>query len=157
MATEMTTEAQQPAKPLARQIYASILGVIGLFLLIGGAYLLALGGSPYYLFAGLAVTASAWFAWRGSHRGPLLYGAMLTVTLAWALWEAGIEGWALMPRLVAPAVLGLGFLLPPIRKGLAKYEGEPKAWEGWRGFATGLGGALILGLVAIISVVIVVG
>jgi len=57
-------------------ILAGIMALIGIVLTIGGAWLLALGGSPYYLIAGLAMLASAFFLFRGrllggSRVGPL--------------------------------------------------------------------------------------
>ena len=95
-----------------RIIYALCLAAIGAVLALGGAQLIALRGSPYYLAAGLAVLAAAWFTVRG--RWPLAAAIYLTLmigTLAWALAEAGLDGWALAPRLVSPFVLGLPFLL----------------------------------------------
>ena len=41
----------------------------------------------------------------------------LLATLCWAVWEAGADGWALAPRLIAPAVLGLIFGTPWLRRG----------------------------------------
>lgn len=139
--------SEQPrARTLTRTIYAIVLALVGVLLAVGGGYLVALGGSPYYLLTGLAVAASGVLVWRGDRRGAWLYGAMLVATLAWALWEAGLDGWALTPRLVGPAVLGLGFLLPPIWRGLPARHAEPKPWRGARGLAIGLVGAFVLGL-----------
>jgi quinoprotein glucose dehydrogenase len=137
----------QPAPPSgAIRIFVVLLGVIGLVLIIGGAYLLTLGGSPYYLLAGLATTASGILVSRRDWRGAWLYGAMLVATLAWSMWEAGLDSWALVPRLVAPTVLGLGFLLPPIRRGLVAPEVAPMLWHGWRGLGIGVAGAFVFGL-----------
>jgi quinoprotein glucose dehydrogenase len=85
-------------------------------LLLGGAELIAAGGSAYYLICGAALLASAvGIALRRAWALPL-YGLLLLTTLAWALWESGLDGWALVPRLVAPAVLGLILLVPSIRR-----------------------------------------
>jgi quinoprotein glucose dehydrogenase len=100
-------------------ILALVLLPIGLYLLVGGAELLMLGGSAYYVLTGLAVTAVAVLLWRGRKLGMWLYAAMLGWTLVWALWEVGFDGWGLAPRLIAPFVLGLWFLLPHVRRGLA--------------------------------------
>ncbi|WP_235538722.1 membrane-bound PQQ-dependent dehydrogenase, glucose/quinate/shikimate family [Sphingomonas sp. Root710] len=108
------------SKPaVARRIYAAILALVSLPLLAGGAYLVSLGGSPYYVAAGAVTLASGIWLWRGRVEGALGYATLLFATLAWALWEAGFDGWALMPRLVAPAVLGIPLLFPAIRRGLA--------------------------------------
>ncbi len=88
------------------------MAVAGAVLLAGGMVLIVNVGSWYYLPAGLALFATA-LGLAFNKRFPLkLYGILLIATLAWALWESGLDGWALVPRLVAPAVLGLILLLP---------------------------------------------
>jgi quinoprotein glucose dehydrogenase len=101
------------------RVYAVLLILIGLVLAGGGAYLVALGGSPYYVLCGLAVCAAGVLLWRGDGRGAKLYAAMLVATLVWSLWEVGFDGWALAARLLAPAVLGLWLLTPWVRRGLS--------------------------------------
>jgi quinoprotein glucose dehydrogenase len=127
-----------------RRVYALILLLIGLVLIAGGGYLTLLGGSLFYLIDGLAMLASAILVWRGDRRGRLLYGAFLVITVAWAIWEAGFDGWALNARLLAPVILGLGFLLPPVRNGL-KRPAPVGRWGGWPAFASGLVAAVIFG------------
>ena len=46
-----------------RKIFSAILLLIGVLLALGGLQLLLLGGSVYYLFAGLAVSYSSWCLW----------------------------------------------------------------------------------------------
>ena len=101
------------------RIYASILGLISLALLAGGIYLAILCGSPYYLIAGAVILACAVLLWRGSRRGAQLYWLMLIATLLWSFWEVGLNGWALVPRLLLPTLLGLWLLTPWVRRGLA--------------------------------------
>ena len=71
-----------------------ILAVVGLALLAGGAILVTAGGSPYYLAAGIAVLASALALLRRSGAASLIYAGLLIATLAWSLWEVGLDGWA---------------------------------------------------------------
>jgi glucose dehydrogenase len=99
--------------------FAIFVGAIGLLLLAGGVQLALLGGSLYYFITGLALVAAAVLLWRGRRWGMWLYLAMLGWTLVWALWEVGFDGWALAPRLIGPSVVGLWFLFPHVRKGLA--------------------------------------
>lgn len=99
-----------------RPFLAAILALIAAALAGGGAYLLYLGGSAYYLLAGLAVAGSAYLVARGDRRGVWLYFAMLAATAIWALWESGLDGWGLQARLFAPAVLGLWVGTPWLRK-----------------------------------------
>ncbi len=103
---------------IGRRLLAIVLILIGLVVTIGGAYLATLGGSLYYLVAGIIVALAGVLTWRGDERGPLLYAAYLVATLLWALWEAGLDGWALAPRLIAPAALGILFVFPWFRKAM---------------------------------------
>ncbi|MCA9241451.1 MAG: membrane-bound PQQ-dependent dehydrogenase, glucose/quinate/shikimate family [Planctomycetales bacterium] len=95
---------------------ACIAGIIAAVLLVGGAQLVLLGGSPYYVLAGLLIAVSAYFCFRGDWRGIWTYGALLLITLAWALWEGGGNFWALQARLFAPLVLGIWVAWPIIRQ-----------------------------------------
>lgn len=95
---------------VAVRILAALLILIGLVLAIGGGWLLALGGSFYYLLAGLGLIASGVMLWRLRLLGAWIYIGVFALTVLWALWEVGLNGWALVPRVVAPAVL-LAFVI----------------------------------------------
>ena len=99
---------------LAVWLLAAVLALVGATLLVGGTVLVRAGGSAYYLAAGLLVSLTAAAVLRRSRLAFLSYGVLLAGTLAWSLWEVGLGGWALAPRLLGPAVLGLvsstGFL-----------------------------------------------
>lgn len=84
---------------------AILIGIIGLVLLGGGVWLIALGGSWYYGLAGAALTLSGILLWRRRRAGAALYALTALATLLWALWEVGLNGWALVPRTVGPLVL----------------------------------------------------
>ena len=90
---------------MAVRILAALFVMIGLVLTIGGGVLLSLGGSPYYLLAGLGLITSGVMLWRLSLLGAWIYIGVFVLTVLWALWEVGLDGWALVPRVVAPAVL----------------------------------------------------
>lgn len=109
----------KPVSAVARLI-AVVLLVIGAAITFGGAWLVSLGGSFYYLVGGIAVVVAAILIWRGDRRGALLYAGFLIVTLLWSLWEAGLDGWALTPRLFGPAVIGLSFAIPSVRRWLGR-------------------------------------
>ncbi len=83
----------------------AVLTLVGLTLLAGGVYLASIGGSWYYLFAGIGLTASGWFLIRGRAVGAWIYIAVFAFTVLWALSEAQLDGWALLPRLLGPFVL----------------------------------------------------
>ncbi len=99
-----------PALP--RWVFGAALVLVGLVLAVGGGWLIALGGSPYYLLGGAAVLAAGVLTARGDRRGAWLYAAFLLATLLWSLWEAGLDGWALTARLFGCAIVGAGFLYP---------------------------------------------
>lgn len=100
---------------IGRRAYGLGLGLIGGVLLAGGGWLLIVGGSAYYILAGLTLTAVAILLWNGRAAAALLYAGLLVATVLWAVFESGLDRWALMARLVAPAILGLPFLLPSLR------------------------------------------
>jgi len=93
---------------------------IGTGIGIGGAYLIFLGGSFYYLPGGIAVALTGFWAWRMDRRAGWLYTLFLIVTLLWAMSEVGLDGWQLTARLVGPALFGLVFAAPPIAKLLGR-------------------------------------
>jgi membrane-bound PQQ-dependent dehydrogenase (glucose/quinate/shikimate family) len=95
-----------------------LLAAAGLGMAVPGAYLAALGGSPYYLLAGASILSSAVLILRRNGAGPPLYGLVFLASLAWSLWEVGLDPWALMPRLVFLAVAGLFVAAPWLREGL---------------------------------------
>ena len=93
-----------------------LLLITGLALALPGAYLVTLGGSLYYVIAGVLILVSAFLVRRGSGAGIGLFWLVLLGTLVWSLWEVGLDGWALMPRLVFLSVGALWLLwLPPSR------------------------------------------
>ncbi|PLR09115.1 membrane-bound PQQ-dependent dehydrogenase, glucose/quinate/shikimate family [Caulobacter flavus] len=122
--------------------------LIGLTILAGGAWLIALGGSPYYLLAGLGLILSGLLLARRRLAGVWVYAVVFLATLAWALWEVGFEGWALVPRLVGPAVLLV--LILACARALAATPGQARAALAVLGVSTLLlagtfGGALLAG------------
>ncbi|MDF4002327.1 membrane-bound PQQ-dependent dehydrogenase, glucose/quinate/shikimate family [Luteibacter sp. PPL552] len=100
------------------RITAAAIALLGLALAAGGAWLVALGGSFYYLVAGAAVCLTGVLLWRGSGRALWLYAVTLLGTVAWALYEVGFNGWSLEPRLFVPMVLGIYLLMPWVRRRL---------------------------------------
>ncbi len=114
---EMSAPARRAARP--PRLFAALLFLLGLALGGGGAWLAALGGSLYYVLAGLALVGSAALLWRGRRAGLWLYVLLLLGTWGWALWEVGLDGWQLMPRVLMLTVLGLWLLMPWVRRRLA--------------------------------------
>jgi len=116
-----------------------LLIIIGLVVGAGGAWLLWLGGSAYYVPAGLGflLTGALMVARRP---GALwIYALLLLATGAWSVWEVGLDFWALVPRGAVILAIGLWLLLPFINRGLNGTGGQP-----WTLTAGPLAGTVVL-------------
>lgn len=109
------------------RVYPLLLLLVGLALFAGGARLLMLGGSVYYLLSGMAIAVSAVLLWRGRAEGAWAYGAMYLATLIWSLWEVGFTFWGLLPRLALLTLLGAWLLTPWTRRALIS-RGDRLVW-----------------------------
>lgn len=100
-------------------ILAVVMVLFGLPILGGGVYLIILGGSWYYLFGGLGLLVTAWYLFRREWPAIPVYVATWVGTVIWALWEVGLDGWGLLPRVLAPTVLLVLVLLtvPVLHRG----------------------------------------
>jgi quinoprotein glucose dehydrogenase len=140
------------------RIFAALLGLIGLFLFCGGAWLLALGGSLYYIIAGAAILASSALLWIRNPLGSAIYQITAMATLLWAVWETGFDLWAFAARIALPLVLMAWLYTPWIRRSLKVdlHDDDPigdDSWGKkafWKKAAAGivitiLGGAALLG------------
>jgi glucose dehydrogenase len=103
-----------PASPHAQgftywalKIFALIVALFGLALAAGGLWLITLGGSWYYLLAGAGMLVSGVLLFLQRLSGVWLYWLVFIGTLIWALWEVGLDPWALLPRVLALAVIAL--------------------------------------------------
>lgn len=139
----MTDRIERRPAGTARHWLVVATGILVLLLglAIGGlgGWLLSLGGSPYYLIAGVLMAISGGLIAAGRPSGVWLYGVILVGTLVWAIYEVGLDGWALIPRLVAPAVLGVWIWSPWICGRLTRNAGSAGGTArllSWGGMAT---------------------
>src|SRR5690606_14732015 len=121
----------------------ALLLFIGLVLFIGGVWLAVVGGSWYYLLAGAGLIVASWPLMMRRPAGAWIYIAVFLFTLLWALWEVGLNGWALVPRLVGPLVL----LLLVILSFPVLHHASGRKWAligglGWLGFVV-VGGFIV--------------
>ena len=86
---------------LCCRILAVLIVLFGLTLVIGGMWLIVLGGSWYYGAVGLALVLTGAMVWRRKPAALGLVALIWLATLIWALWEVGLNAWGLVPRLVA--------------------------------------------------------
>ncbi|HEY4664315.1 MAG TPA: membrane-bound PQQ-dependent dehydrogenase, glucose/quinate/shikimate family [Comamonas sp.] len=96
-----------------------LLAVLGIPLTLGGGYLLALGGSPFYVFSGVVVLAVALGILKRRSWATPLYALWMMILLVWSLWESGLHWWPLATRLGLPAIIGFVLAIPAVRRGAA--------------------------------------
>lgn len=82
-----------------------------LYLLGGGAWLVSLGGSAYYVVAGVVLLAVACALYLRRPIALVLYALLLVGTAIWSVWESGTDFWALAPRAGVLVVFGVWLLL----------------------------------------------
>lgn len=116
-------------------IVGAILALIGLVLLVGGVWLSVIGGSPYYLIAGLVMLGCGIALFLGRSIGGWIYLALVVLTFFWAWWEVGANAWAQVPRVIAPMVLLLAVIAA-----VASLSGRPDRWR----VAMGVGAVALL-------------
>ena len=102
------THVRHPAR--WPHILAVIIGVVGLLNLVGGGWLATLGGSLFYVFAGLAMLATAVLLWRRRVLALHVFAALVLGTVIWAWAEIGADWWPLVPR--GDLIFIFGALLP---------------------------------------------
>ena len=124
---------------------ALVFALIGLVLGGGGLWLVVLGGSWYYLIAGLAFLVTAFLLFQKRAAALTVYAAIIVGTLAWALWEVGFDWWQLGPRGGVVILLGLWLCLPAIRRDLGFTSPTGQVYRA---------GALPLGLAVLASILV---
>ncbi|MDQ8035606.1 MAG: membrane-bound PQQ-dependent dehydrogenase, glucose/quinate/shikimate family [Bordetella sp.] len=88
-------------------IVAALVLLFGLGYVAGGVYLATLGGSWYFMLAGVGLIASAILMWRGRVVGAWLYALTFVLSAAWAWVDAGLVFWPQISRMYALLVLSL--------------------------------------------------
>jgi quinoprotein glucose dehydrogenase len=139
----MPDETSLPHYPEIRmwsmRIFGFVILIFGAVLGIGGVKLASLGGSLYYLLVGITLILSGALTIAGRVAGLYVYSVAFLATLVWSLFEAGLDGWALVPRLVGPFILlVIALLVMPARL----LNGKPTR----RAYGAGLTVILALGL-----------
>jgi quinoprotein glucose dehydrogenase len=89
--------------------------VIGVALASGGAWLVALGGSPFYGVAGLGILITGGLLIARRRSALWVYAAVLIGTLIWATSEVQFDWWPLAARGDVIYPLGLWLLTPLAR------------------------------------------
>ena len=115
----------KPRSRIIVTITGVVYGMVGLALACGGAWLAALGGSVYYIIAGLGILITGGLLIAGRSSALWVYAAVLIGTLIWAVTEIGFDWWPLAARGDIIFPLGLWLLTPWIVRNLGR--GAPPA------------------------------
>jgi len=91
---------------------ALVFGLVGLALVVGGVWLAALGGSVYYVLAGLGIVMTAALLIARQRSALWVYAAVVIGTLVWAVSEVGFDWWPLAARGDVIFPLGIWLLTP---------------------------------------------
>ena len=143
---------------------AIALAVMALGLLGAGAWLVSLGGSAYYVLAGLALAVVTFLLLKASPMAWWVYAALVLATLFWSLWEVGLEWWGLAARGDVFFLFGLLLLTPWVARrmaypiassGQAGRDQRPRGARSWRSGRGALATVLVLYLgVGVVSWVV---
>lgn len=107
----------RPRRHPLTAVVAVVLLVLGLVIGGLGAWLAVLGGSWYYVLAGIGMLASGVLLWRNLRSGAAMFAVVFVATLLWTWWESGSNYWRWVPRL--GLVTALGFVLALLAPTLA--------------------------------------
>ncbi|TBU83475.1 membrane-bound PQQ-dependent dehydrogenase, glucose/quinate/shikimate family [Pseudomonas daroniae] len=118
-------------------LFGGLIGLVGVLLAAGGGWLAVLGGSWYYLIAGVGLLIAGVLLARRRRSGAGWFAAVFVGTLIWAAWESGLNYWRWIPRL--DVVLILAIIVALLLPRLGGFS---------RGASRGLAGVLFLGLAA---------
>jgi quinoprotein glucose dehydrogenase len=120
----MAVRSSRTGSDWALMIFGALMALLGLVIFAGGVWLVSLGGSYYYLLAGLGLIVSGWLLATRRPEGAWLYALIFVATVIWAFWEVGFVGWSLVPRVIGPALLAviLLFFIPVLRRWAAMRE-----------------------------------
>ncbi|HLG47003.1 MAG TPA: membrane-bound PQQ-dependent dehydrogenase, glucose/quinate/shikimate family [Reyranella sp.] len=98
--------------PIVLGLVAALVALLGLALAAGGVWLVMLGGSPYYVLAGIGFLLAALLLFLRRPSGLWIYALIVVGTLIWAVAEAGLQWWPMAARGGVVFVVGVVLLLP---------------------------------------------
>ncbi|MET0350190.1 MAG: glucose/quinate/shikimate family membrane-bound PQQ-dependent dehydrogenase [Rhizobacter sp.] len=101
-----------PTRLPYRPIGGAITALLGLMLLGGGAWLVQLGGSWFYVAAGAVLVVEGLLLALGQRVVLTLHAVLLAATMVWAIWEAGLDWWPIAARADVFVLMAVWLLLP---------------------------------------------
>jgi quinoprotein glucose dehydrogenase len=112
---------------MAIVLTSALLVVLGLALGAGGLWLAILGGSLFYLFAGMMFIITGMLLLMRRAAALWVYALLIVVAFVWALREVGFDWWQLGPRGGIIILIGLWLLTPWVWRPLLPRTGSGPA------------------------------
>ena len=103
-------------------ITAVIFILLGLALAGGGAWLVSLGGSWYYVVAGIGMIVAGALVMKGRRAARSFLAFLLAATLVWSIIEVKFDWWQLLPRLDIWFAAAVWLLLPFVGRRLERAD-----------------------------------
>lgn len=106
------------------RVWAGIVGILfllcGLYLTIGGAWLLSYGDTPFYLVSGIVMLMTSVLVFRKKKAALWLHALLIIATFLWTFYETGYDFWSMVPRVDIVGILGILLLLPFVSRGITR-------------------------------------
>lgn len=138
--------------PLAvRTVLSLAFLMIGLALGAGGIWLAILGGSLYYALAGLACAVIGLLLFLRSRWSYWVVAGLHLATIVWALFEVGLDWWALVPRENLVALASVVLALPWIAGCFKPDVKSPVFQRGYILLLASVGLSVVIAVAALIA------
>ncbi|WP_353850545.1 membrane-bound PQQ-dependent dehydrogenase, glucose/quinate/shikimate family [Janthinobacterium sp.] len=123
--------------------------LLGLALLGGGIWLASLGGSWYYLLAGIGMLVAGVLVFQGKRSAQPFMALLLFATLIWSLIEVKFDWWQLLPRLDIWFAAAVWLLLPFVSRRLAPPAAAKQPSAGKTALSAAVALTVIAGVIAL--------
>ncbi|WP_425252033.1 membrane-bound PQQ-dependent dehydrogenase, glucose/quinate/shikimate family [Janthinobacterium sp. NFX145] len=123
--------------------------LFGLALLGGGIWLATLGGSWYYLLAGIGMLIAGVLVFKGKRSAQPFMALLLLATLIWSVIEVKFDWWQLLPRLDIWFAAAVWLLLPFVSRRLAPAAAEKQGQAGKTALSAAVALTVIAGVIAL--------
>ncbi|OEZ81505.1 quinoprotein glucose dehydrogenase [Janthinobacterium sp. HH104] len=123
--------------------------LFGLALLGGGIWLASLGGSWYYLLAGIGMLVAGALVFQGKRSAQPFMAMLLIATLIWSVIEVKFDWWQLLPRLDIWFAAAVWLLLPFVNRRLAPAAAAKQGQAGKTALSAAVALTVIAGVIAL--------
>ena len=123
--------------------------LFGLALLGGGIWLASLGGSWYYLLAGIGMLVAGALVFKGRRSAQPFLACLLIATLIWSVIEVKFDWWQLLPRLDIWFAAAVWLLLPFVSRRLAPPAAAKQGQAGKAALSAAVALTVVAGVIAL--------